>query len=97
RHDSDSKFMVNSGDIKTTVHGTAFNVDAYSERPISISLERGSVSVASGINETERKVFKIIPGEKLVVNKEFAKSTKSVFDFEEEFGWKEGILVFRDA
>lgn len=95
QHDSIKQFIVRSGDIHTRVHGTAFNVKAYKSEAISVALERGSVSV--GAESYQNTSFPLFPGEKLTVNDEFERSERSLFDYEEEFGWKEGVLVFRDA
>lgn len=95
QHDSVKQFIVSSGEINTTVHGTAFNVRAYRGEEMSIALERGSVSVETVSDDTTS--FFLSPGEKLRVSDNFRLSGKSHFDFEEELGWKEGILVFRDA
>lgn len=97
RHDTQKKFRITSGDVVTIVHGTAFNIRAYMESAISVSLERGSLSVCSKTDINKENSYQLMPGEKLTVNKDFGKSEKSDFNFEEEFGWKEGILVFKDA
>ena len=97
-HNAHNKFLVRSGDIVTKVHGTAFNIKAYNdEMPIYVSLERGSVSVHSQLDILKEVSYQIVPGEKLTVNEDFGQSIVSVFDHESEFGWKDGVLVFKDS
>lgn len=95
QYDTTKRFIVRCGDIRTRVHGTAFNVKAYEGEEINIALERGSVSVTSASGPEAS--FLLSPGEKLTVKNNFGQSHISAFNFEEEFGWKEGILVFRDT
>lgn len=98
KHSFNTKFLVLSGDIVTEVHGTAFNVRAYAgEAPIEVSLARGSVSVHSQLAILKEVSYRIAPGEKLTVNEDFGLSSKTNFDYEVEFGWKDGILVFKDS
>lgn len=98
KHDADKEFWVRSGDIVIKVHGTSFNVKAYrGGMQVKVSLERGSVSVHSQLDMLKGMSYHILPGEKLTVSKDFEHATKSVFDYESEFGWKDGILVFDDS
>lgn len=63
--DPEKKFVVNTPNMKITVHGTKFNVYAYPERKIDeLSLVEGSVSVISGGNELKMKA-----GEKVLYDK----------------------------
>lgn len=97
-HDAHKKFKVKSGELVTTVHGTAFNVRAYAkEGRINVSLERGLVSIHSQAPEMQNVSYDIFPGEKLEVTKDFSSAKKSAFNYTEEFGWKEGVLVFKEA
>lgn len=83
-------FVVNTANMKTTVLGTSFSIKSYDERETNISLLEGSVLVnAYG----EEKILK--PGQKLSL----IKNTIEIedYDFNEDFGWKEGILYFNDA
>lgn len=98
KHNSEKEFLVRSGTILTRVHGTSFNVRAYQgELPISVSLEHGSVAVHSRLDTSGNLPYKILPGEKLTVERDFEKSEISHFDYETEFGWKHGILAFDEA
>ncbi|WP_215223087.1 FecR family protein [Echinicola shivajiensis] len=96
-HDSLRTFLVRSGDVVTQVHGTAFNVKAYPKEPVSVALERGLVSVYPHSMDKPTIPFYLKPGEMLDVNLNFENSVKSAIDYEREFGWKEGRLVFKQA
>ncbi|QDH79415.1 DUF4974 domain-containing protein [Echinicola soli] len=96
-HDESKSFLVHSGDVVTQVHGTAFSVQAFSGEQIDISLERGLVSVYP--LEQEKPVIPLYlkPGEMLTVHQDFGQSVKSTFDYDQQFGWKDGKLVFKGA
>lgn len=96
-HNPDVEFIVKSGNISTVVHGTAFNIYAYpNEEVINVALERGSVAIHGNEGLHEDPVF-IRPGEKLAVTGNLSNSVKSKFNYIEEFGWKERVLVFKDS
>ncbi|AWW32888.1 hypothetical protein DN752_23625 [Echinicola strongylocentroti] len=94
-HDQDKKFLVHAGEVVTQVHGTSFIVSAYNNEQVNIALERGLVSVYP--LDTKEPVIPqyIKPGEMIAVRQEFEHSVKSTYDYEQQFGWKEGKLVFR--
>ncbi|WP_200976036.1 FecR family protein [Echinicola sp. 20G] len=96
-HDAKRKFLVRSGEIITEVHGTAFNVQAYPETPISIALQRGLVSVYPAFTEQPTIPQYLRPGEMITVKKEFDSSIKGQFDAEQMMGWIDGKLVFKQA
>ncbi|MEQ9287246.1 MAG: FecR domain-containing protein [Cyclobacteriaceae bacterium] len=87
--DPERPFKVKSGDVTTTALGTAFNVNAYNENQIQVSLHEGKVGV-------ERKK---VNGTTILLPGQQAKSTDagiSVFQFnsEETLAWKDGTLYF---
>ena len=97
-HNPEKKFIVKSNGIATVVHGTSFNVKAYpNEGPLSVALERGSVAVQSLLHKSDSTTIFIKPGEKITVEEQFENSLVDEFNYIEEFGWKDGILVFKDA
>ncbi|GGW48547.1 FecR family protein [Arenibacter certesii] len=96
--DSIKQFLVKSGNITTKVHGTSFSINSYGgEEPISVALERGLVSVHSQIANLNTTKFDISPGEKIIIDQDFDKSIISTFDYESEFGWKDGVLIFNNS
>ncbi|MBD8487767.1 FecR domain-containing protein [Echinicola sp. CAU 1574] len=96
-HDANRKFLVRSGEVVTEVHGTAFNVQAYSGEPVSIALQRGLVSVYPALAGQPTIPQYLKPGEMITVSKDFETAVISQFDFEEMLGWQEGKLVFKRA
>lgn len=96
-HDEARTFLVHTGEVVTEVHGTAFTVQAYPNERVNVALERGLVSVYP-LRQTEPVIPQYLkPGEMLTVHRDFDRSVKSTFDYELQFGWKEGKLVFRNA
>lgn len=96
-HNPDIEFVVKSGNISTVVHGTAFNVSAYPDgKAVNVALERGLVAIHEKDEPNGDSIF-IHPGEKLTVSESLATAVKSKFNYMEEFGWKERVLVFKDS
>jgi len=90
--DSLRPFMVKSGDVTTTALGTAFNVNAFKEDEIQVSLHEGKVSV-SKVNDEATTI--LLPGQQANVDR----SGFSVhsFDGEEVLAWKDGIIYFNNT
>lgn len=86
-------FIVNTGEVKTEVLGTSFNVN-YSpvNGMVQVAVTDGKVAVSSAqINEK----FYLLPTE--VLTCEMAKFKRSNFNEELLLGWKDGILAFENA
>src|SRR5690606_23654161 len=48
RHDPERPFIITTGDVKTTVLGTAFNIRAFpTEKAVTVTVKRGKVRVES--------------------------------------------------
>lgn len=93
-------FIVSTGDISTTVLGTSFNVRAYAKSDnIQVAVVTGKVEVKKASyygNETEDVVF-LTPNKIATYQREERKITTSSFNMEEVVGWKDGILIFKNA
>lgn len=93
-------FIVSTGDISTTVLGTSFNVRAYAKSDnIQVAVVTGKVEVKKASyygNETEDVVF-LTPSKIATYQREERKITTSSFNMEEVVGWKDGILIFKNA
>lgn len=89
--DEDRPFLVHTGDVTTTVLGTAFNLMAYEDQPeISVTVERGEVAVGDG-----QKVFdKIRPSEQITVDRQTRQFEKELADLSKVLAWKESFLIF---
>ncbi len=90
--DSIRPFIVKSGNITTTALGTAFNVNAFNEDNIQVSLHEGKVSLAK---ENELETTILLPGQQANVNRSgFSIQT---FDGEEVLAWKDGMIYFNNT
>ncbi|WP_316825512.1 FecR family protein [Pedobacter miscanthi] len=99
-------FVIHTGKIITTVLGTAFNIKAYADQPVVVSVTRGKVSVT---DENTKKLVLLTPdqqvqysvGTKLsdrqaVSSQKVISWVKADMDFQElEFGKLAGILERR--
>ena len=91
-------FSVVAGELKTTALGTAFNVQAWQDDDqIQVALTEGKVKVQSvnGLNQEDN--YYLDPGQMIthIVNSE--EFNIAAFDPLQELGWKDGIIVFRQA
>lgn len=88
-------FIVKTGPVSTQALGTEFNIQAYPEYPISISLIEGSVLVSNeevvGLSE------KLIPGEGILASLDNKLWQKDRFDLETTLAWMNKTLVFKNT
>lgn len=89
-HDSNRPFVVNTGAVKTTVLGTAFNLKAYEEQSnVEVTVTRGEVAVGD-----ERGVFDhILPRQQLVVNKATHEFNMKNVDLDRVLAWQKDFLI----
>jgi transmembrane sensor len=92
----DKPFIVKSENLVVTALGTSFNIQAYSEQDeIKISLLTGQVRVENSRDQQNPLI--LAPGYEIV----YLKATNELIDQEfkshEAIGWKDGVLVFRNA
>lgn len=93
-------FIIKTGDITTTVLGTSFNVNAYAKRDeISVAVVTGKVEVkkAAYYDNEESSVTYLTPNMMAVYKREEREIKTSQFNMEEIIGWKDGILIFKNA
>lgn len=92
-HDANRPFIVKTGNLETKVLGTSFNISAYpSLQTQKIALLTGKVQVFDIEKNME---ILLAPGE--MVTTAAKGLVKSGFDYDTEFGWKDGKLVFNNA
>lgn len=92
-HDPSTFFVVRTGEIKTTVLGTSFNIKAAEED------EEVTVSVNSGIVEVgdEEQIFeRILADEQLAVNKLTREFEKIHQISKSSFSWKNRFIILND-
>lgn len=89
----DKPFVIRSGEVETTVLGTSFNVNTYSERnQVAVTVATGKVKVAS----KEKQIF-LMPNEQGVFDKQSKSISKKKIDASTFLHWKDGIIHFEDA
>ena len=87
-------FTVETGHISTTALGTIFNVNAFPHgREVAVSLLEGKVKIVSEAVTSGGEIF-LEPGEKVSIDHATYQAHKTHFDVLEDFGWKDGVLVF---
>lgn len=91
-------FVVRTHSVETQVLGTSFNVRSFpDEFSADISVVTGKVRVA----ETEGGLFRekqlLVAGDQASYNFELREMTLGKFDLESVTGWKDGLLIFKDA
>jgi transmembrane sensor len=91
RHDK-RPFIVHTGNIKTTVLGTAFNINEH-DAAIIITVTKGKVKVENGAGD-----FGILRGnEQITVDRVHNKLKKTQVDAGAVIAWKKRYLLFNDA
>lgn len=97
-HMSETPFIVHSDRASTTVLGTKFNVKAFSdEEEVSVSLVEGSVKVSNKYAENIRNDIKLSKGQQVSINKDSGVEDQNTFDPLQVTGWKDNVLVFKNA
>lgn len=87
-------FTVNSGGIQVQVHGTAFNVKAYRESDIQVSLQEGNVTVHT--LESGRLLAHLTPGQKVSIDYHTQTPVVAPCDAGNENLWRHGTLKITD-
>lgn len=84
-HNAAQPFIIHSGNIKTTVLGTAFNIKAWPAEPeVTVTVTRGKVQV-----ENEVGVLGIItPDQQLSINLQNKQSKQEAVNAESQLSWK---------
>ena len=93
-HDAERSFLVHTGNIKTQVLGTSFNVKAYSDESfVKVDVLSGKVGVVAPAAKT---VF-LTPAEEVLINKkDHSAIKKQMVDINALTSWKDGELVFKN-
>lgn len=94
RHDPSKPFKVLTGNVTTTVLGTAFNVKAYPDQgEIQVTVTRGKVQVGD-----EKRTFGIIrPDQQIAVNTATNQFTQKNLKAETAELWKSQYLILDDV
>lgn len=87
--DAKHPFIISTDYFTTTVHGTSFNVNAYSAKTAGVALVTGSVSVKSN----DGKELRIVPGQLACIGTQGKIEVKNV-DVYPLTQWKDGFFYF---
>ncbi len=101
--DPNRPFVVTSGDVTTQVLGTSFNVQAFPNRQVSVTVATGKVQVELEVPESEnddadvqRRVV-LAPNDQATYKPGEQGFTVREVDLEKYLAWKENTLMFEDA
>ncbi|WP_020529079.1 FecR family protein [Flexithrix dorotheae] len=90
--DSTRPFIIESGDLQTTVKGTSFNVNAYPKN------NKVQVAVAEGLVEVKSKGKKLLLAENEAAELDLEKELLERVSFNKNaIAWKDGILIFNNT
>ncbi len=89
----DKPFVVHTGNLVTTVLGTAFNIKALpGEKSITVTVTRGKVQVAN-----QKRIFSVLlPQQQMVYDIPKDEAVREVVDAAKVVEWKEDDLYFDD-
>lgn len=85
-------FEVRTGELKTTVLGTSFNINTHDSDNITITVATGKVRV---ISSKDQEVF-LTPSKQMTFNKVTKAMISQKVDMYKHIAWKDGILQFED-
>jgi ferric-dicitrate binding protein FerR (iron transport regulator) len=91
-------FIVRTGDLVTRVLGTSFNIEAFNNDDISVSVATGRVQVTQGVGDSQDEISQTIfldPSQK--VSYQNHRFTLSYVDIEKTIAWKNNTLRFDDT
>jgi ferric-dicitrate binding protein FerR (iron transport regulator) len=90
------KFIVQTASVDVKVHGTAFNVTAYSEsNNVDVSLQRGSVSIYRSGSDEELAL--LVPNQHISIDKKSFLSKINLFEDDHNIAWTFEELIFEHA
>ncbi len=94
KHDSSRPFIVHTGDVHTTVLGTAFDIQAYpGSSDVTVRVIRGKVSVT----RKDRMLGILTPDKQVVYNHREDQAVVSAVDAGKAMNWREKDLMFNDV
>ncbi|MDN5200081.1 FecR domain-containing protein [Fulvivirgaceae bacterium BMA10] len=96
--DAERPFIVKTGNVQTTVLGTAFNVRAYpDESKINVAVVEGKVRVENSSSIAKRFKYTITRNQMTSYDLSSQRLTKEDFDPDEILAWTKGIIHFKGA
>ncbi|WDF57407.1 FecR family protein [Mucilaginibacter sp. KACC 22063] len=93
KHQADHPFIVHTGNLLTTVLGTAFNIKAIPGQAVTVTVTRGKVSVADQVHKT---LNILTPNQQVVSSKEEIKTTPEIVETSNLLSWAKVDMQFTD-
>lgn len=89
-------FIIQSGDVKTVVLGTSFNIKAYpGNSKVEVTVLTGKVAVITPNREKEKpNTIYVTPDQKITYNRSDIQIRPYSVKAEESIGWKEGKMLY---
>ncbi len=100
KKDTTRPFIVRTGEVSTTVLGTSFNINAYGiSNVIKVAVISGQVAVSTkGYGSDSTQWVYLAPSEMVTFNRLSRALYTTNFSMEEEVaGWKDGVIIFKNA
>ena len=102
KRDSLHPFHVISTNLAITVLGTSFNMQCYPDKnQMKVALVNGKVRldrISDAVNkQVLGETLVLTPSEMGVFNKHNLSLKKTKYDIDEETGWRQGVVVFKNA
>jgi ferric-dicitrate binding protein FerR (iron transport regulator) len=102
QHDAKHPFHVTTENMAVTVLGTSFNMQCYPNRKqAKVALVTGKVKLdrisGPANKQVQQQTIELTPSEMGIVNKQDQSLKKTTYDINEETGWRQGIVVFKNA
>ncbi|KJD31613.1 hypothetical protein PK35_14525 [Tamlana nanhaiensis] len=91
KRNEEKPFTVSSGNFKTTVLGTSFNVAHYAENDFQVAVKTGKVKVE---NTTSKKQFILVKNTQVAFNTEVGGLVKSNINADYVTDWHKNLLRF---
>lgn len=94
KHNASKPFIVHTGQLETTVLGTAFNIKAFlGDIDITVTVIRGKVKVS----DQNKTLGILLPHQQIICNKQKANPTLKTVDTDTYLDWKAQDLLFDDV
>lgn len=92
-HSPDRPFIVKTSQVNTTVLGTAFNISAYADKPIVITVVRGKVKVGSDTRYFET----LLPNQELIIEPKNLSFERKDVQADEKTAWMANYLILNNV
>jgi len=93
KHAAETPFIIHTGNISTTVLGTAFNIKAYPDRKtVIVAVSRGKVKV----NRGDELVATLTKGQQVKVSNQNKKIDQKNISENQVAAWQQGNMVYDD-